>query len=222
MPMQAKLLRVLEDHSVRRVGATTERKVDVRVVAATNCDLEQCVVEKRFRQDLLFRLNACVLNLPPLRERKGEIRRLAEVFLSRIAAGMGQPQLHLSAEAMAALERHSWPGNVRELRNAIERAAAMCGSSGEPIGFAHLPASIRDGQRVADVRAGSLGATLAPPSGEPVPSGDVRDNLRDLERRQIVEALARCHGNQTQAAEILGLPRRTLAYKMGRLGIPPK
>ena len=221
MPMQAKLLRVLEDHSVRRVGATAERKVDVRVIAATNCDLEQCVIEKRFRQDLLFRLNACVLSIPPLRARTGEIRRLAEVFLTRTAALMGQPQLRFSSEALAALERHPWPGNVRELRNVIERAAAICGSTGEAIGVAHLPTALRGGA------PGSSGPATLPPRampGEP-PSGspeDVRDSLRDFERARIVEALQKCSGNQTQAAELLGLPRRTLAYKMGRLGIPSK
>ena len=235
MPMQAKLLRVLEDHSVRRVGATTERKVDVRVIAATNCDLEQCVVEKRFRQDLLFRLNACMLTIPPLRARKGEITRLAEVFLTRTAASMGQPQLRLTTEALAALERHTWPGNVRELRNVIERAAAICGATGEPIGVAHLPLSVREGGRAgAALAGGTPGAPGLPLPGGPLagaggaggaggaPGEDVRDSLRDFERARIIEALQKCNGNQTQAAELLGLPRRTLAYKMGRLGIAAK
>jgi transcriptional regulator with PAS, ATPase and Fis domain len=232
MPMQAKLLRVLEDHSVRRVGATTERKVDVRVVAATNCDLEQCVVDKRFRQDLLFRLNACVLSIPPLRARTGEIRRLAEVFLTRTAAAMGQPQLRLTTEALAALERHSWPGNVRELRNVIERAAALYAGTGEPITIAQLPASVREVGRAGaaaglTTRTSPLsaprtlppGALMSPP---PSPPEDVRDSLRDFERARILDALQRCNGNQTQAAELLGLPRRTLAYKMSRLGIAAK
>ena len=240
MPMQAKLLRVLEDHSVRRVGATNERKVDVRVIAATNCDLEQSVIEKRFRQDLLFRLNACVLAIPPLRERKGEIRRLAEVFVTRAAASMRQPQLRLTAEALTALERHAWPGNVRELRNVIERAAAICGSNGEPIGVAHLPPALRGATTKASSAAASassitLTAAPASPSAAPVASPppppssaagvspeDVRDSVRDFERHRIVEALQKCGGNQTQAAELLGLPRRTLAYKMGRLGIQAK
>jgi two-component system, NtrC family, response regulator AtoC len=220
MPMQAKLLRVLEDHSVRRVGATSERKVDVRVIAATNCDLEQCVVEKRFRQDLLFRLNACVLAIPPLRERKGEIRRLAEVFVTRAAAAMQQPQLRLTAEALTALERHAWPGNVRELRNVIERAAAICGSTGEPIGVAHLPPALRGAGPAISAPASPPALT---PATHPVSSPeDVRDSVRDFERHRIIEALQKCGGNQTQAAELLGLPRRTLAYKMGRLGIPAK
>ncbi len=216
MPMQAKLLRVLEDHSVRRVGATTERKVDVRIVAATNCDLEEGVREKRFRRDLLFRLNACMLTIPPLRERRGEIRRLAEVFLSRIAASIGQPQLRLEADAIAALERHPWPGNVRELRNVIERAAAIAGPTGRSIAAEHLPPALR-GQTPAKA------AASAPQDADAgLEGGTVRDSVRELERKRIVEALERCSGNQTQAAELLGLPRRTLAYKMGRLGIPAR
>ncbi len=206
MTMQAKLLRVLEDHVVRRVGATTERKIDVRVVAATNCDLDQLVQEKRFRQDLLFRLNGCTLKIPPLRERKAEIPRLSEVFLSRAAAMLGAPQLRLSPAATEALERHSWPGNVRELRNVLERAAALAAQGDGSILPEHLPDSVR-----------ATRSTAASSPGD-----DVREDLRDFERQRIVDALQKTNGNQTQAAELLGLPRRTLAYKMNRLGIKAK
>jgi DNA-binding NtrC family response regulator/pSer/pThr/pTyr-binding forkhead associated (FHA) protein len=217
MPMQAKLLRVLEDRVVRRVGATAERRIDVRVIAATNADLEEAVREKHFRRDLLFRLNACTLHIPPLRERPTEIRRLAEVFLTRAAATMGAPLLRFAPGALDVLERHPWPGNVRELRNVVERAAALCAGSGEPIGVAHLPKSVGDGARgLATLPA------LAGPGSEAGDEGDVRDSVRDYERRRIVEALQKCGGNQTQAAELLGLPRRTLAYKMQRLGIRAK
>ena len=205
MTMQAKLLRVLEDHVVRRVGANTERKIDVRVIAATNCDLEQLVAEKRFRQDLLFRLNGCMLHLPPLRERKGEITRLSEVFLSRAAAMLGAPQLRLSQAAVEALEHHTWPGNVRELRNVLERAAALSAQGGDLILPEHLPDSVF-ARRI---------------STRP-PGDDVREDVRDFERTRIIEALQKTNGNQTQAAELLGLPRRTLAYKMNRLGIKAK
>ncbi len=205
MTMQAKLLRVLEDHVVRRVGATTERKIDVRVIAATNCDLDQLVQEKRFRQDLLFRLNGCTLRIPPLRERKPEIPRLAEVFLSRAAAMLGAPQLRLSPAAAEALERHPWPGNVRELRNVLERAAALAAQGAGAILPEHLPDSV-----------------LATPTTSRAPGDDVREDLRDFERQRILDALQKTAGNQTQAAELLGLPRRTLAYKMNRLGIKAK
>jgi DNA-binding NtrC family response regulator len=220
MPMQAKLLRVLEDHTVRRVGATTERKIDVRVVAATNCDLEQCVAEKRFRQDLLFRLNGCTLFIPPLRERTREIARLAEVFLSRAAAQMNAPQLRLTPEAVQRLEHHAWPGNVRELRNVIERAAALCARTGEAIAPSHLPTHLGQPQGQAASARPHARSTVPVPAD--APAAAVRDAVRDLERERIVEALRKTGGNQTQAAEILGLPRRTLAYKMARLGIRTK
>jgi DNA-binding NtrC family response regulator len=154
------------------------------------------------------------------------------VFLTRTAASMGQPQLRLTTEALAALERHSWPGNVRELRNVIERAAALCAGTGEPITVAHLPASVREGGRGGAAagtatRTSPLSAPMTLPPGaltSPAASSpeDVRDSLRDFERARIVDALQRCNGNQTQAAELLGLPRRTLAYKMSRLGIAAK
>jgi DNA-binding NtrC family response regulator len=135
---------------------------------------------------------------------------------------MGQPQLRLTTEAIAALERHSWPGNVRELRNVIERAAAICGSTGEPIGVQHLPPAVRGGGRVPPPLPAAATGGASPMADAPTSAEDVRDSVRDFERRRIVDALQKCGGNQTQAAELLGLPRRTLAYKMGRLGIPAK
>ena len=224
LTMQAKLLRVLEERSVRRVGAMNERKVDVRVIAATNCDLEQLVAEKRFRQDLLFRLNGSMLTIPPLRERREEIPRLAELFLVRAAASMRAPQVRLTKEAVDVLERHWWPGNVRELRNVIERAVALCSPAGEPILPKHLPPSLRG----ETSRAASLppmarnAASMAPSIGTGTGSEDVRDSVRDYERVRILAALDEAGGNQTKAAEMLGLPRRTLAYKMARLGIVTK
>ena len=199
MPMQAKLLRVLEDHVVRRIGATAERKVDVRVIAATNCDLEANVAERRFRRDLLFRLNACTIVVPPLRERPAEIAQFAEEFLRRVAPEHGVPS-QISPGAMAILKRHAWPGNVRELRNVIERAAAL---SDGVIEAEHLP----------DALLAPAAPTLPPTAP------DVRDSLNEFERGRILDALTRTGGNQTRAAELLGLPRRTLSYKMARLGI---
>ncbi len=211
LSMQAKLLRVLEEHSVRRVGATVERKIDVRIVAATNCDLEQSVIDRRFRQDLLFRLNGCTLSIPPLRERKAEIGRLAAAFLARATVPLGGRALHITPAALALLEQHAWPGNVRELRNVIERAAALAMPAGSPIGAEHLPLSLREPVGRA--------ASLSPPA---LASDDVRDSVREFERQRIVQALQQAGGNQTHAAELLGLPRRTFAYKMARLGIRAK
>ncbi len=227
LTMQAKLLRVLEERSVRRVGAMTERKVDIRVIAATNCNLEQLVAEKRFRQDLLFRLNGSMLTIPPLRERREEIPRLAELFLVRATASMRAPQVRLSKEATEMLERHSWPGNVRELRNVIERAVALCAPAGEAIMPKHLPAALHSPLVAAtSLPRGAVGSapalgSMAPPAGS-TSSEDVRDSVRDYERVRILAALDEAGGNQTKAAEMLGLPRRTLAYKMARLGIRAK
>jgi DNA-binding NtrC family response regulator len=131
---------------------------------------------------------------------------------------MNAPQLRFAPDTLDALERHAWPGNVRELRNVVERAAALCAGTGQPITPDHLPPSVREGARSY--------TTMSPPAtgGVQVNAGseDVRDSVRDFERQRIVEALTKCGGNQTQAAEMLGLPRRTLAYKMARLGIKAK
>lgn len=220
MPMQAKLLRVLEEPRVRRVGATVERDVDVRFVAATNCNLEQLVAERRFRQDLLFRLNASTFHIPPLRERRGEITRLAEEFLARAAKAHGVPRLRFSPEARALLESLPLVGNVRELRNIVERAAALAVPD-EMITPAHLPAPAHAPSMAAQGVA-ALGAASAPggaAAASPGVGDGVRDSVRDFERQRILDALDQTGGNQTQAAALLGLPRRTLAYKMSRLGI---
>ncbi len=198
LPLQAKLLRVLEDLTVRRVGATTERKVDLRVVAATHQDLMALAKEKRFRQDLLFRLNGATISLPPLRDRHGEIGPLASSLLGTLAAGGRTPAL--DPAALAALESYGWPGNVRELRHVLERAVAFADSG--VITVEHLPATIVDA------------ASGAPPRPA---SGDVRATVKDFERERILEALRAAGGNRTRAAEILGLPRRTLVYKLSKM-----
>jgi two-component system response regulator AtoC len=205
LSMQAKLLRVLEDRRVRRVGSTVERAVDVRVVAATNSDLEIHVREGRFRRDLLFRLAGSTLSIPPLRERPADVMRLADMFLSRAAAALGAPQLRWAPETLAALEGYAWPGNVRELRNVVDRAAALAVHTGCIIDAACLPPTVREG------------APTVPP---PDPDDEaVRYSVRRYERQCIIDALHRTGGNKTRAAEMLGLPRRTLAYRMSLLGI---
>jgi DNA-binding NtrC family response regulator len=215
LPLQAKLLRVLEERSVRRVGATQERKVDVRVVAATHRDLERAVAEGAFRRDLLFRLNACTLRIPPLRERVGEIASLAGTFLAEAVrqANVDRPR-SIADDALEALRRYPWPGNVRELRNVVERGAALA-QGADALRAEHLPDCVRT-QAPAD------GSSRAP-STIPAPAGDVREAVNEYERERIVDALAKSGGNQSAAAKLLGLPRRTLAYKMVRLGIrvPP-
>ena len=195
LPLQAKLLRVLEERSVRRVGENRERRVDLRVIAATHRDLQALVAEKRFRADLLFRLNGVTLTLPPLRERRGEIAQLCQHLLTVISPD--EPHT-LTAAALRALSAHDWPGNVRELRHVLERALAL--SDGAQIDVVELPEALQREPK------------------EPVSTeGGVRATVKDFERERILEALEKTGGNRTKAAELLGLPRRTLVYKLSKL-----
>ena len=203
LSVQVKLLRVLEDGTVRRVGSLAPRAVDVRVVAATNRDLAVEVKEGRFRQDLYFRLNGMTLTLPPLRARTEELYELAQLFADRTAKVMGRKPPELSLEALAALEAHAWPGNVRKLRNVVERAVVL--SMGGVIGPEHL---------MLESAARSVpGRKL----GDPGPS--LKGDLDALERARIESALTKCAGNQTKAAELLGMPRRTLVARLSEYGL---
>ncbi|MBK9034517.1 MAG: sigma 54-interacting transcriptional regulator [Myxococcales bacterium] len=195
--VQAKLLRVLEHGAVTPVGATAPRTVDVRVVAATNRDLEAEIAAGRFRSDLYFRIAGVVLVVPPLRARPAEIEPLASAWLARAAAALDRPTLRLSAAALDQLRRHPWPGNVRELRSAMERAALM--APDDTVEPAHL-----------ELRGGPALAAAAPPVSPPTTD----------ERERIVDALAACAGNQSRAAAMLGMPRRTLVKRLAELAIP--
>jgi two-component system, NtrC family, response regulator AtoC len=210
LQLQAKLLRALETRQVLRVGATRPRAVDVRFLAATNRDLEEEVAAKTFRQDLYFRLNGISVMIPPLRERADEIEPLAKLFLGSIAEGLRRSPPRISPEALGWLRAYPWPGNIRELRNVMERALLFC--SGDEIGLKDLPSEKR--QR----------PSLAPPTGA-APSNNVplpwtAQAARDAERQAIIEALARCAGNQTRAAELLGIPRRTFCTRMKEYNLP--
>jgi two-component system response regulator AtoC len=202
LTMQVKLLRVLENRTVLRLGATSEIPVDVRVVCATHRDLQKDVEAGRFREDLYYRVSAFTLVVPPLRERPTEIGLLAELFIRQHAERMGTTPPTIGDAALAAITSHRWPGNVRELRNAIEHAFVMC--DGDTILPEHLPESTRG----ADT----------PPSAEQ-PGGGVRDKLAQIERASIIKALDDEGGNQTRAAKRLGMSRRALIYKMGKFAI---
>jgi two-component system, NtrC family, response regulator AtoC len=210
LALQAKLLRVLEDKKVRALGATEERQVDVRVIAATHRKLDEEVKRGSFRQDLYFRLNACVVHVPPLRERLHELPALAQQLLERLVEEDKRARVpSLTAEASAALHGYAWPGNVRELKNALERALALA-DGGAYIELDHLPEHVRTGS-----------ASAAVPAGESS-SGEVREELKGYERARIMAALQEAGGSVAQAADKLGLPRRTLAYRMARLGVRAK
>ncbi len=196
--VQKSLLRVLEDGMVQRVGETTSRSVDVRIVSATQRDLAAEVAAERFRADLLFRLRAVRLMLPPLRERQDDLPLLATAFLDRAAQTIGRSSLSLGPSAIARLRAHSWPGNVRELKNAINHAALACG--GDTVEGGDLPPEI-----AADQASAATGARAG---------GD--------ERERIVDALARAGGNRTLAAMMLGVSRATLYRRFEALGIDPE
>jgi transcriptional regulator with GAF, ATPase, and Fis domain len=211
--VQAKLLRVLEVQRVTRVGDTREREVDVRLIAATNRDLEADVAEGRFRRDLFFRLSAASLHLPPLRARPRELPLLANAFLEDACRRTGRT-MHISDAAIAVLRSHPWPGNIRELKNLMQYLAATLAV--DVVKAEHVLERTGRAQAQATIRS------------EPLTSPDVRqfrplaDELRELEMTRIREALEATGGNQTRAAQLLAMPVRTFFEKAKQFGLTPK
>ena len=199
--MQLRLLRVLQEGELRRVGETNTRRVDVRVIAATNADLETAVAAGTFRKDLFYRLNGFPLHLPPLRERAADIPALAEHFLAVYRTRARRAVPSISPEAMARLRAYPFPGNVRELEHEIERAVTLA-EPGEPIGPEHLLERVR---------------TARPATGTP---STLNDAIEDLKRRMIDDALREC-GSKTRAAERLGLTRQSLQQMLRRRNVSP-
>jgi two-component system, NtrC family, response regulator AtoC len=196
LAMQAKLLRALESQRFQRVGGASEIAVDVRFVCATNRDLEAMAARGAFRSDLFYRVAGFVVDVPPLRERRADILPLAARFASSFAAAIGQPAPAFGAEAQAALLAHAWPGNVRELKNAVEHAVVLAG--GATIGAEHFPPAVRL-------------ARAAPAS--------MQDHVDSAERAAIEKALADTGGHRGRAAELLGVSKRTLQYRLAKLGM---
>jgi two-component system response regulator PilR (NtrC family) len=225
LPMQVKLLRAIQEKRVRKVGATLEEPVDVRIVSATHQDLAECVSAGRFRQDLYYRLNVIELKLPPLRERQDDIPALAEAILARLAKRAGLAQAPRLASVTARyLCSYAFPGNVRELENILERALAF--SNGEVINVEDLGLRPAVSDAQADERAPlPEGAAGAPAAGRPVRMGEdgIPDSLPDyldqLEREAILRALEKTRHNRTAAARLLGITFRALRYRMQRLDI---
>ncbi|MBA3521392.1 MAG: sigma-54-dependent Fis family transcriptional regulator [Gemmatimonadales bacterium] len=199
--LQAKLLRVLEEGEIRRVGGRESRKVDVRVLAATARPLEQAVENGSFRADLFYRLNVVRLHLPPLRERPDDVPALLAHFARQAAQRLGHP-VSVTPAALTALTHHSWPGNVRELRNAVERAAVLGGGG---------PLDSKDFSLANGTGGHANGATAA--NG----ALDLKSQVEVVERKAILRALEASGGNRRQAAVLLGVSLRTLFYKMRRL-----
>jgi transcriptional regulator with PAS, ATPase and Fis domain len=201
--MQAKLLRVLQEHEIKRVGGVETIKVDVRIVAATNKNLEQLVAEKKFREDLFYRLNVVSIHLPVLRERPEDIPLLADHFLRKYAAENEKPVSQISQECLDLLARYRWPGNVRELENVIERAVTL--SHHSVILPEDLPRRLRT--QPFEAIASSLPSQIS---------------LSELEKQYIQKVLKETGGNKKKAADILGIDRRTLYRMAARYGLSIK
>jgi len=196
--LQAKLLRVIEERAVRRLGGRKEIEVDVRLLAATNRPPQQAVSEGKLRSDLLYRLNVFGIHLPSLRERKEDLPLLAQHLVAQLAEKHGRPARFMSSAAVEALQYHSWPGNVRELRNVIERAVIICsGPQIERHHFAPYPIEQRERLRNEDI--------LSLPVGTP---------LEEVERQMIMRTLQKTKNNKTRAAELLGISLKTLHNKL--------
>jgi two-component system response regulator HydG len=202
--MQAKLLRALQERTVRPVGGDSEQPFDARIIAATNRDLETEVEEKRFREDLFYRINVVRLHVPPLRARGSDILLLAQHFLERYAVQSRRPVVGMTSAAADKLLSYPWPGNVRELQNCIERAVAL--AQFDQIGVDDLPEKIRDYKTARINIESNDPAELLP--------------MEEVERRYILKVLEAVGGNKTLAAQVLGFDRRTLYRKLERVRDP--
>ena len=215
LSLQVKILRALQEKEYERVGGDKTLKADVRIVAATNRDLETEVAAGRFREDLYYRLNVIPLHLPPLRERGQDILLLAEYFLSRFCRQKSRPTLTFSPETRGLVLGYPWPGNVRELENFMERLSILCDS--EVVGIEDLPRKILDHAGVAPpppaayVEAGFRWPTLADLVEK---SMGLKEFMDTLEEKLLIEALAKASGVKNQAAELLGIKRTTLIEKL--------
>ncbi len=223
LTLQAKLLRVIENRMVMRVGGLKAKEIDVRFLAATNRELEADVMSGVFRQDLYFRINGVTLTIPPLRERREEIAGLAETFAAEAAAAMNAARPRIATSAMTLLENYSWPGNIRELRNVMERAVLLC--IDDEITAAQMPVEKMErtfATAIPTARPWQSSAPVASPARDQGTNrqGNVRKETDSEKRERILEALMACGGNNTEAAKILGVSRRTLGKWLEALDIP--
>ena len=232
LALQGKILRVLQNGEFSRVGSSTTLRTDVRIIAATNKNLEQEVAEKKFREDLFYRLNVVRIQLPPLRQRTEDIRLLAEYFLQKVATRKHLPRLKLSEEAVRMLENYSWPGNVRELENTIQRASVLATSdillpTDLPVGTSESAGEPHLGAFSANLGGIGAGATRGEPSVEEAIEILLKSAQADpsiellpwLEREFTVHAMKATRGNQVRAAKLLGITRATLRKRIERFGI---
>jgi transcriptional regulator with GAF, ATPase, and Fis domain len=211
LSLQGKLLRAIDERTIRRIGSVRDRKVDAWILAATNKDLEAAVAQGAFRNDLYYRLAVVTLHLPPLRDRAADVAPLAAFFLKRFAAKYGKRISRLSEETVSVLGQYRWPGNIRELKHVIERA--VLASRNETIGLEDITLGPADPSRSPSPSPdASLPPSQFPPEGIP---------LVQMERAMIERALKEAKGNQAKAARLLGLSRDTLRYRMAKFKIAP-
>lgn len=212
---QVKLLRVLQEKEFERVGGTETLKVDVRIISATHKDLEEAIKRGEFREDLYYRLNVVFIYMPPLRDRKEDIPLLANFFLSKYGKRSNTPIKRFDTQSIDALMSYNWPGNVRELENVIERAVVLLGDE-EVVMPEHLllPISKPKPKKITEAKEMSFEAMTK--------TVNLRSMLQDLEKQQMVDILNKTNWVQTKAAQVLGIPRTSLRYKMKKLGIVEK
>ncbi len=212
LQVQVKLLRLLQEREFQRLGGTHPEKADVRFVAATHRDLDAMVAAGTFREDLFYRLNVVPIWLPALRERRADIRVLAERFVKELGEQNGRPNLSFDKTAYSALETHDWPGNVRELQNFIERLVVF--AEREVLFGTEIEQELR---RLDQSQLHTFSASAPSPSTPPPATLDAQ--RQEAEKQAVKDALARARGNRTQAARLLGISRRTLYNKLGELGL---
>jgi DNA-binding NtrC family response regulator len=234
LPLQSKLLRVLQEREFERLGSSQTLKVDVRIIAATSADLELRIDEGTFRADLYYRLNVVHLCVPPLRERPEDLRPLALELLAGFCASAGLPPKRIDEGAWPALETYRWPGNVRQLQNAMERGAALTAGA-TTIRLLDLPQEVREAAPFA-AAAPAAAAAVAAAAGAPalparaaaapfpaatIPAGGLsfNDVLSEFERELLLQSLNKTKGNKAQAAQLLGMKRTRFGDKMKQLGI---
>lgn len=206
--LQTKLLRVLQEHEIQRVGAVRTTPVDFRLVAATNRNLQEAIERKEFREDLFYRIGVITVDLPPLRERTGDIKLLVDHFLIRARRTLKRPNLMVSPEALTALENYRYPGNVRELQNVLERMFVL--SDQDMLTLEDVP---------ADIRTAAVGEGGAPSSATPGAAVDYREAKDRFERDYLVRLISEAGGNISEAARMSGISRRHLYEKIEKLGI---
>jgi len=216
--MQVKLLRVLQERLVRPVGGTSEFEIDVRVIAASNRDLDRLVAEAKFREDLYYRLNVIPIRVPPLRERQEDIALLVNHFVKKYAPAAGKSIMRVNPQSLAALCGYEWPGNVRQLENTVERAVALEASDELHV---ELPAERPKAKAAAAAAgAGAPGVVLPPGSGRVLPEGmGMEKYVADIERSLLQSALNQCNGVQTRAADLLGISYRSFRHLMKKYEI---